>query len=172
MPSKLSSVLFRLTSRMKVWLISLHAAWRHATWALVLLALTLLLPTAIRAHTEFGPQVDVDHVLIEPRDGTSAILKFSIYNNTGSIIHLLRVETSVASGSRIMFNAGGGRQLQLDSLGVETEQNLNFATSHMWVELTGLRMTLRNGMHIPLRLIFTSGQWVEVVGDVGPHHDH
>jgi len=71
-----------------------------------------------------------------------------------------------------MFNAGGGRQLQLDSLGVETEQNLNFATSHMWVELTGLRMTLRNGMHIPLRLIFTSGQWVEVVGDVGPHHDH
>jgi len=71
-----------------------------------------------------------------------------------------------------MFNAGGGRQLQLDSLGVETEQNLNFATSHMWVELTGLRETLRNGMHVPLRLIFNAGQWVDVVGDVGAHHDH
>jgi copper(I)-binding protein len=125
-----------------------------------------------RAHTEFGPQIDVDHALIEPRNGTSAVLKFSIHNNTGSIIHLLRVDTPVASGSRIMFNAGDGRQLQLDSLGVKPEQVLDFATSHMWVELTGLRETLRNGMHVPLRLIFNAGQWVDVIGDVGAHHDH
>ncbi|MBP7065154.1 copper chaperone PCu(A)C [Ferrovibrio sp.] len=172
MPSKLSSVLIRLTNCMKACRISLHASWRHTTWALVILILVPLLPTAVRAHTEFGLQINVDHVLIEPRDGTSAILKFSIQNNTRSTIHLLRIETPVASGSRIMFNSGDGRQLQLDSLGVETEQNLNFGTSHMWVELTGLRETLRNGMHVPLRLIFNAGQWVDVVGDVGAHHDH
>ncbi|MEL3891711.1 copper chaperone PCu(A)C [Ferrovibrio sp. MS7] len=172
MPLKLNSVSFQVTSRMKVWRDHHHVPRRHAAWALMLFVLVLLLPPAVRAHTEFGPQIDVDHALIEPRNGTSAVLKFSIHNNTGSIIHLLRVDTPIASGSRIMFNPGDGRQLQLDSLGVKPEQALDFATSHMWVELTGLRETLRNGVHVPLRLIFNAGQWVDVVGDVGPHHDH
>lgn len=138
----------------------------------MLFAIVLLLPPVVRAHTEFGPQIDVDHALIEPRNSTSAVLKFSIHNNTGSIIHLLRVDTPVAAGSRIMFNAGDGRQLQLDSLGVKPEQTLDFTTSHMWIELTGLREKLRNGMHVPLRLIFNDGKWVDVIGDVGTHHDH
>lgn len=138
----------------------------------MLFVLVLLFPPAVRAHTEFGPQIDVDHALIEPRDGLTAILKFRIHNNTGSIIHLLRVETPVATSSKIMFNAGDGRQLQLDSLGVKPEQTLDFATSHMWVELIGLHEVLRSGMHIPLRLVFTAGQWVDVIGDVGAHHDH
>lgn len=168
MPCKPSFIPVRLVSCLKA-----RRDRRHAAWSLLLLGLALLLPTTVRAHIDFGPQIDVDHALIQPKqDGSSAILKFNIHNNTGSVIHLLRVETPVASGSRIMFNAGDGRQLQLDSLGVKPEQTLEFATSHMWVELTGLRQELHNGMHVPMRLIFTSGQWVDVIGDVGPHHDH
>lgn len=172
MPPTLSSAPDLPTSDMKTWCGDPHATWHHPAWAAMLFVLMLLLSPIARAHTEFGSQIDVDHALIEARDNMSGVLKFRIHNNTGSVIHLLRVETPIASGSRIMFDAGDGRQLQLDSLGVKPEQVLDFTTSHMWVELTGLRETLRNGMHVPLRLIFNAGQWVDITGDVGTHHDH
>ncbi len=139
----------------------------------IVLAIMVAIAMPASAHTDFYGLVDVDHALIQPVNGTDrAILKFRIRNNTGSVIQLLGVETPIARASRIMFDAGDDRSLPLASLGVKPEQTLEFASSHMWVELTGLTRALISGMHVPLRLRFAGDKVIDVEGDVGIHHDH
>lgn len=139
---------------------------------MAILASVAFTPPA-QAHTDYYGLVDVDHVLIQPVKGTStAVLKFRIQNNTSSVIQLLGVDSPISRNSQIMFNAGDGRNLPLGSLGVKPEQTLEFASSHMWIELSGITQTLMPGMHVPLRLKFTDGKVIDVVGDVGGHHEH
>ncbi len=146
---------------------------QQSLWRWLVALASLLAPLPAVAHTDASFAVDVDHALLEPaKTGNTAIVKLRIHNNMTQPIRLLAVETPVAEGSRMMIAAGAGRALPLDSLSVLPDESLNFATSHMWIELFGLKRSLTAGMHVPLRLLFGPDHWVDVVADVGAHHDH
>lgn len=153
---------------MKRFLMRQRSLWR---WLVALASLLAPLPAA--AHTDAGFAVDVDHALLDPaKAGNTAIVRLRIHNNLTQAIRLLAVQTPVAEGSRMMIAAGHGRALPLDSLSVLPDESLDFATSHMWIELFGLKRPLTAGIHVPLRLLFGPDHWVDVMADVGAHHDH
>lgn len=146
---------------------------QRSLWRCLVALATLVAPLPAAAHTDAGFAIDVDHALLEPaKTGNTAILKLRIHNNMTQAIRLHAVQTPVAEGSRMMIAAGGGRALPLDSLSMLPDESLDFATSHMWIELFGLKRPLTAGMHVPLRLLFGQDHWVDVVADVGAHHDH
>lgn len=93
------------------------------------------------AHTDHASLVAVDHALLHPaKIGDNAILKLRIQNRSTQIIHLLRIETPVATGSRIVFDDGKGRVGFLDSLAIRPGDDLDLGSSHMWVELVRRRI--------------------------------
>lgn len=150
---------------------------RLAVTRAVVVAILLLfgLTTAqfAQAHTDYESLVAVDHALLRPaKAGDSAVMKLRIQNRGTGVIHLIRVETPVATGSRIVFDDGRGSLGYLESLAIRPGEELDFASSHMWIELTGLKQPLVNGDHVELRIVFAPDGWVNVVADVGAHHDH
>lgn len=125
------------------------------------------------AHTDFSDQVAVDHALLGPaKAGDNALLKLRIQNRGTSVIHLLRVESPVTSGSRIIFDDGRRRSGSLDSVAIRPGEELDLASSHMWIELLELTEPLVLGQHVSLRIVFAPAGWVEVTADVGAHHEH
>lgn len=137
------------------------------------LAFVLFFSAPVAAHTDFSYQVAVDHALLRPaKAGDNALLKLRIQNRGTSIIHLLRVESPITTGSRIIFDDGRRRSGSLESVAILPGEELDLASSHMWIELLELTEPLRDGQHVPLRLVFAFAGWVDVTADVGAHHEH
>lgn len=137
------------------------------------LGFAFFLSTPAAAHTDFSYQVAVDHALLRPaKAGDNALLKLRIQNRGTNIVHLLRVESPVTRGSRIIFDDGRRRSGSLDSVAIRPGEELDLASSHMWIELIDLMEPLIDGQHVPLRIVFAPAGWVEVTADVGAHHEH
>lgn len=89
------------------------------------------------------------------QSGTSK-LRFSVENGLGRVFHLLEITTPVADTAMIVGRIGSDETAVLDSAAVPQHGRLDLNTSHVWVELKGLKKALVAGDEFPVQLNFGS----------------
>ena len=107
------------------------------------------------AHEEAVGRIQIDHpwALPAPAGGTTQ-LYMTIRNDGSRSVHFFGLKTPIAAASRIMF-ASPGKVGTLASITIEAECTLGLGSSHMWIELSGLKQALRIGDSFPATLEFT-----------------
>ena len=122
----------------------------------------------VAAHEEMAGRLFIEHPWVTPaKAGATAWLYMRIVNEGRSGVHLLGVVTPAAERSGIMFRSGPGSVSTLASVLIEPEGSLGLHTSHMWIELSGLKRDLRSGDSFPATLEFSDGRRADVVVVVG-----
>ena len=86
-------------------------------------------------------------------NGTSK-LRFTVENGLGRGLHLVKITTPVASTAAIVGRIGPGETTVLGSAPIPGEGVLDLNTSHLWVELSGLKRALVAGEEFPVELNF------------------
>lgn len=87
-----------------------------------------------------------------------AVLKLKISNFSSSDTTLLGVKTKNFSNARLLMNGSDQEVVEVDSLTILQEETLNLDTSHIWVELSGLRQAIKIGEKIEFDLLFSTGE--------------
>lgn len=87
------------------------------------------------------------------QSGTSK-LRFTVANDRQDVFHLLAITTPVARTAVLVGRVGPEKIITLDSASVPSDGVLDLNTSHLWVELSGLKRALVAGDTFPVELNF------------------
>lgn len=98
------------------------------------------------------------HATSAPAGGRS-IVRFRIVNDGRDPVHLLDVETDLASESQIVARTSDRETTVLESVGIRADSELDLTTNHMWIELEGLTRAVAAGETFPLDLVFMRGRF-------------
>ncbi len=117
------------------------------------IAAAILVSADVTAHElDFG-QISIQHPWALPAEAGKSTRMYLLIRNEGhSTLVFTGVKTPVSPRSSIMSQSEPGVAQELGSLSVPAGESLNFATSHMWVALNGLRRNLQIGDHFPVAL--------------------
>ena len=85
--------------------------------------------------------------------GTSK-LRFTLENDLSRPFHLLEITTPVANKAVIVGRTGPEETTVMESAFIPSEGVLDLNTSHLWVELSGLKRKLAAGENFPIELDF------------------
>lgn len=91
-----------------------------------------------------------------PKGGTSRIA-LRLENYSSADIYLLGIRSKMADSGVLMIQSAGMPAQTAKQYLVRAEETLDLATSHIWLELRGLRMPLTVGKEIRFDLIFRNG---------------
>ncbi|OUR75222.1 hypothetical protein A9Q83_17440 [Alphaproteobacteria bacterium 46_93_T64] len=108
-----------------------------------------------------------DATLLPLEDGVSAILRFSINNETSEVLTLLGTQSKFFAQSEIMVKLSESKTERLASLSISGEEALDLTTNHMFIKLSGGRKGSDLPPNITMRLLLISGE-VEFVAHVLP----
>ena len=101
----------------------------------------------------------IEDAVATPADvGETAIIGFRIDNFSARNVTLIRVSSSNAESSVIVMRGGGIGVHIANSLSIMQDESFDLRTSHMWVELRGLRTEIREGDLVPFELVFARGR--------------
>lgn len=140
--------------------------------AFVTLLVILTGSASVGAHELILGQIIVQHPWALPaKAGTSSRLYIAITNEGYSPVFFTGLKTPVANQTSIMFQSGPGEERSIEFVTVQPDETLNFATSHMWIDLRGLKRDLAPGDKFPAALEFGVGRQVLVVVSVGREHN-
>lgn len=132
---------------------------RHLFTAALFLA-TAMPMTWLAADTfeDIGSTMSIEAgTIAQAFAGQTARVAFQLTNHGRSGLQLKAVESAAAAGSRIVGRVGPGETSLFETVGVSPDGMLDLTTSHLWIELTGLRGALEVGDTVPVRLRFATG---------------
>jgi len=112
--------------------------------------------------------VDIQGASLVPlKDGVSAILRFSVKNETSEILTLIGAQSKFFTQSEIMVKLSELKTERLEALSIAGEEALDLTTNHMFIKLSGGRKGSDLPQNITMRLLLVSGE-VEFVAHVLP----
>jgi copper(I)-binding protein len=132
-----------------------------ATFASFLSAFGLQGPVAVRADESSEPFSGVyveDAVATPAAAGEVSFVGFRIDNFSGRNLQLMGVNSDAAETTLVLVRRGGTGGRIANTVLVMQDETLDLRTSHMWVELRGLKSEVREGDLVPLELIFARGR--------------
>ena len=100
-----------------------------------------------------GVSITAMNATLAHESGTSK-LKFTVANDLVETFHLLEISTPVARSAVIVARVGPQATTELASISIPSGDVLDLHTSHLWVELRGLKRSLAAGETIPVELSF------------------
>ena len=101
----------------------------------------------------------IEDAVATPADaGETAIIGFRIDNFSGRNASLMGVSSQTADSASIMMRGGGVGTHVTTAVSVMQDETLDLRTSHMWVELRGLKSEIREGDLVPFELVFARGR--------------
>jgi copper(I)-binding protein len=107
---------------------------------------------------DIGGGARVENVRIDAVGaGEDARIRLLIVNESQMSLHLLRVSSVDAKGSKIDTEVGPGKRIALDMLTIPSNETLNLETFHQRLFLTGLKRKLEAGREIVIRFHFLEG---------------
>ena len=146
---------------------------RVAVLSLILLGLLKI--SAASAHMREAGDLIINHPWAEPaRAGEATRLRLQVLNETRNDYHILSVTSPIAAGTRIFVSVAPNDYRQVHTLSVLPEETLRLNTSHILIELIGLKRDLKKGDRFKATLHFVNGAQLAIdvlVGDNGPGHD-
>ena len=95
-------------------------------------------------------------------------------NETPNDYHILGVTSPVAAGTRIFVSIGTAQYRQVQTLSVFADESLRLDTTHLVVELVGLKRDLKNGDRFKAMMHFVNGARLTIdvlVADMKARHD-
>jgi len=87
-----------------------------------------------------------------------SILKLKISNFSSNNLTLIGVEAEKFTNARLLMNDFKNGIIQIESLSILQEETLNLDTSHIWIELSGLKRAIQAGEKIEFDLLFAAGK--------------
>lgn len=99
-----------------------------------------------------------DAVATPANAGETAIIGFRIDNFSARNVSLMGVSSQIADSASIMMRGGGVGTHIATAASVMQDETLDLRTSHMWVELRGLKTEIREGDLVPFELVFAHGR--------------
>lgn len=101
----------------------------------------------------------IEDAVATPADaGETAIIGFRIDNFSHRNVSLIGVSSQNADLVMIILRGGGVGPDVATAVAVMQEETLDLRTSHMWVELRGLKSEIREGDFVPFDLVFARGR--------------
>ena len=98
-----------------------------------------------------------DAVATPAAAGETAIIGFRIDNFSGRNVLLMGVSSENAETALMMMRGGGAGTHIATGVSVFQDETLDLRTSHMWVELRGLKSAIEDGDLVPFELLFARG---------------
>lgn len=109
--------------------------------------------------SEPNPGIYIEDAVATPAAaGETSIIGFRIDNFSGRSVNLMGVSSENATSALILIRGHGARTHIASGVSVMQEETLDLRTSHMWVELRGLKSAVMEGDLVPFELIFARGQ--------------
>lgn len=99
-----------------------------------------------------------DAVATPANAGETAIIGFRIDNFSARNVSLMGVSSQIADSASIMMRGGGVGTQVTTAVSVMQDETLDLRTSHMWVELRGIKSEIREGDLVPFELVFARGR--------------
>lgn len=149
----------------------MRAFWFALSSAL-LICLTGLSVTYVHADEAFEPITGVDVTeasATAAKVGGTSRLRFRIENFSGKTVVLTGVASANAETGAMLIKGKSSSAREANELIILPEEALDFKTSHIWLELRGLKKPLRNGDTTEFVLNFRQGT---VPGVAHVHHHH
>jgi len=134
---------------------------------------TLSFSIAIVANEANAHDLDLGRLIIghpwatPGQVGASSKMHFTIRNEDSASALFTGVRSPVATEGKIRAYVEPGVSHVLNSIPIPAGEMLNFSTSHMWVDLSGLKEGLRVGRSFPVSLKFEGGRSLAIVVTVG-----
>lgn len=123
----------------------------------VLLILTAQ-PTIADSRLETGNGVRVENVRISAGDiGGDAQIRFLIFNEMQTPLHLKGVSSAAAKESRLEIEISSGKHITTEVLTIPANETLNFETFHQRIFLSRLTRKLVPGQELSIRFHFLEG---------------
>lgn len=91
-------------------------------------------------------------------DGMTAILRFSIRNETPDTLTFLGVRSSVFEQSEILVKLEASKTLKLSSLSIASEEMLDLTTNHIFVKLKSMKPLYKMPDEIEMLLLLVDGE--------------
>jgi len=101
----------------------------------------------------------IEDAVATPADaGETAIIGFRIDNFSGRNVSLMGVSSQTADSASVVMRGGRVGTHVTTAVSVMQDETLDLRTSHMWVELRGLKTKIREGDLVPFELVFARGR--------------
>lgn len=123
-------------------------------------------PTIADSRVETGSGVRVENVRVSAGDiGADAQIKFLIFNEMQTPLHLMGISSAVAKESRLEIEISSGKHVTTEVLTIPANETLNFETFHQRVFLSQLTRKLVPGQELAIKFHFLEGD-VDTVAHV------
>lgn len=127
--------------------------------ALLVLAVALSGPVSADIESEVLNGVVVDQAWASPAAaGSKTRLSFRIDNRSGRNLILDDVSSGSAEAAQFFMSENSLSETPVDELFIPDQEVLNLDSSHLSVELIGLRRELRPGQTFDFELVFRTGR--------------
>ncbi len=139
------------------------APYSPLTWlslALLVSFIAMVISPVVRADAApdayYG--VTITNVAVQSASsGQNSELRFHIVNDSAASMTIIGVESGLLTGARILAQTGHGEPVDLGSISVAGEETLDLNSSHLKIELTGLKRDFKTDQIIPLSLVLVRG---------------
>lgn len=98
-----------------------------------------------------------DAVVLAAQTGGNSELRFRLVNESSENLILIGVTSESVSDASILAQTGHGLSEKLASIPVRAEETLDLHSSHLKIELTGLKRNFLRGELVPLTLVMLRG---------------
>ncbi|MBT5108660.1 MAG: copper chaperone PCu(A)C [Rhodospirillaceae bacterium] len=139
------------------------APYSPLTWlgfAFLVSLIAMLMAPVARADTapDAYDGVTITSVAVQSASsGQNSELRFHIVNDSAAPMTIIGVESELLTGARILAQTGHGEPVDLGSISVPGEETLDLNSSHLKIELTGLKRDFKTDEIIPLSLVLVRG---------------
>jgi len=131
-------------------------------WVYPFVALVLIIClSAVRADSPFevGNNIRVEAATATPaRQGGVSRIRFRVVNDSGSSLHVLGIETPVASDAKLVARIGDAVTTVLESIGVPAGESVDLTTSHLWFEVEPMVRDLVAGETFEMTIMFVGAR--------------
>ena len=135
-----------------------NSASKFLVAAVTVMLILAAQPTIADSRLETGSGVRVENVRISAADiGSEARIRFLIFNETQTPLHLMGISSAAAKGSRLEIEISGGKHVATEMLTIPANETLNFETFHQRIFLSQLTRKLVSGQELSIRFHFLEG---------------
>lgn len=136
------------------------------------LASTTTTGDSLDAHETLEPLSDVyveQAVATTAEVGGTTRVRFVLDNLSGNDVTLVGAEAPLATSGALVLHTGDGETRDVPIFLIKDQEVLDLSTSHIWIELRGLRQPLSDDDEFHFELIFRKGA---VAATAHVHTDH
>lgn len=115
---------------------------------------------SVSAHETVEPidGVIIEHAAVKTAAlGMTSRIGFLLENLSSRDLFLLGLESPIADAGALVLKGTDGRSMDVPVLSIRRNEVLNLRSSHLWIELRGLRQPIENDSVVHFDLVFREG---------------